>query len=447
MKSKLRLDSVSGNNHINTSSGSTTTAHTYDGAGNIVRSQTSINAFGNTTTIQHTETIDHTGRPISEYIMINGGTDKMIGQSVYNYKDQLITRYQGNTGLGGSVEWLQKMDYTYRLDGLLSKINYNSLTGGVQSITWCSLPQEHTPSSGTSYDERDLFYSILHYDEEVSGSSAPEQYNGNIAHVEWQVKGRRKQMYAYTYDEYNRLTEAEYYDRNSGDTGWDASGIYDGEYTYDERGNILTLKRKGRMSGDSCYVTGVIDDLEYEYLSNSNCLNKVTESASVDWGFKNPTSNTTPYEYDDNGSMTEDHYKGIVSVYNHLTLPVYITNGTDSILMLYDAGGSLLRKQHKSGSTVVMTRDYIGGIEYVNDTLDAIYHSEGRIKYIDEVARYEYYIRDHLGNIRLTYSDLNADGLITTPDEIIEEMHYYPFGMMMEGSWMGSSGQYGYNDD
>jgi len=50
-----------------------------------------------------------------------------------------------------------------------------------------------------------------------------------------------------------------------------------------------------------------------------------------------------------------------------------------------------------------------------------------------------------LGNIRLTYSDLNADGLITTPDEILEEMHYYPFGMMMEGSWMGSSGQYGYN--
>ena len=61
------------------------------------------------------------------------------------------------------------------------------------------------------------------------------------------------------------------------------------------------------------------------------------------------------------------------------------------------------------------------------------------------MARYEYYIRDHLGNIRLTYSDLNADGLITTPNEILEEMHYYAYGMMMEGAWMGSSGQYGYN--
>ena len=158
-------------------------------------------------------------------------------------------------------------------------------------------------------------------------------------------------------------------------------------------------------------------------VSPSNCLNKVTESASVDWGFKNPSSNTTPYAYDDNGSLTEDHYKGIVTAYNHLVLPVYIAKGADSILMTYDAGGTLLRKQHKSGSTVVMTRDYIGGMEYINDTLDAIYHSEGRIKYIDEVARYEYYIRDHLGNIRLTYSDLNADGLITTPDEILEEMH------------------------
>ena len=71
----------------------------------------------------------------------------------------------------------------------------------------------------------------------------------------------------------------------------------------------------------------------------------------------------------------------------------------------------------------------------------------GRIKYIDELGRYEYHIRDHLGNIRLSYSDLNADGLITTPDEIIEEMHFYPYGLLMQGSWMGETGQYGYNDD
>ncbi len=87
------------------------------------------------------------------------------------------------------------------------------------------------------------------------------------------------------------------------------------------------------MPGDSCFVTGVIDDLEYEYVDTSNCLNKVTEYASVDWGFKNPSSNTTPYAYDDNGSLTEDHYKGIVTAYNHLVLPVYIAKGTDSILM------------------------------------------------------------------------------------------------------------------
>ena len=152
----------------------------------------------------HTETIDHAGRPISEYIKINAGVDRMIGQSVYNYKDQLITRYQGNTGLGGSVDWLQKTDYTYRQDGLLSKINDNNLTGGVQPLINCSLSNQHTPSSGSSYDERDLFYSVLHYDETVSGSSTPKQYNGNISHAEWQVKGRRKQMYGYTYDEYNR---------------------------------------------------------------------------------------------------------------------------------------------------------------------------------------------------------------------------------------------------
>jgi RHS repeat-associated protein len=61
-------------------------------------------------------------------------------------------------------------------------------------------------------------------------------------------------------------------------------------------------------------------------------------------------------------------------------------------------------------------------------TLDAIYHSEGRVKYTGTTPRYEYTLTDHLGNGRVYYTDLNADGAITTAD-ILQDNHYYPFGL------------------
>jgi hypothetical protein len=45
---------------------------------------------------------------------------------------------------------------------------------------------------------------------------------------------------------------------------------------------------------------------------------------------------------------------------------------------------------------------------------------------------YEYAIKDHLGNSRVMFSDLNGNGQVTE-SEIIQAEHYYPFGMTMEG--------------
>jgi RHS repeat-associated protein len=45
---------------------------------------------------------------------------------------------------------------------------------------------------------------------------------------------------------------------------------------------------------------------------------------------------------------------------------------------------------------------------------------------------YEYSIKDHLGNSRVMFSDLNGNGQVTE-SEIIQVEHYYPFGMSQEG--------------
>ncbi|MFL1013669.1 RHS repeat-associated core domain-containing protein, partial [Flavisericum labens] len=52
---------------------------------------------------------------------------------------------------------------------------------------------------------------------------------------------------------------------------------------------------------------------------------------------------------------------------------------------------------------------------------------------------YAYQYRDHLGNIRLSYMDINGDNLVdgtgstSYNDEILEENNYYPFGLKHQG--------------
>ena len=138
--------------------------------------------------------------------------------------------------------------------------------------------------------------------------------------------------------------------------------------------------------------------------------------------------------------MTADPNKGITSIaYNHLNLPTTITfTGGNTITFLYDAGGNKLRKT--VSGTVNYVQDYVSGIEYKGGVLEAIYHAEGRITMINSVLKYEYALKDHLGNTRLMFSDKNNDGLIQQStaqetSEVTQENHYTPFGFSMEGTW------------
>ncbi len=48
--------------------------------------------------------------------------------------------------------------------------------------------------------------------------------------------------------------------------------------------------------------------------------------------------------------------------------------------------------------------------------------------------KYVYQYKDHLGNIRLSYQDIDGNGSIAS-SEILEENNYYPFGMKYKGGY------------
>ena len=84
-------------------------------------------------------------------------------------------------------------------------------------------------------------------------------------------------------------------------------------------------------------------------------------------------------------------------------------------------------------SGVTTTTTYTGGTVYENGSLKFINHAEGYIE-PDGVGGYDYVYqyKDHLGNIRLSYSDANNDGVVAI-SELIEESNYYPFGLAHRG--------------
>lgn len=102
----------------------------------------------------------------------------------------------------------------------------------------------------------------------------------------------------------------------------------------------------------------------------------------------------------------------------------------NAIDYIYDATGKKLRKIVDDGSPT--TTDYANGFVYQDGVLQYFSNPEGYArKETDDNFTYIYQYKDHLGNVRLSYADIDGDNAVST-DEIIEEADYYPFGMQHE---------------
>jgi RHS repeat-associated protein len=271
--------------------------------------------------------------------------------------------------------------------------------------------------------------------ENCNNYTGKELYNGNISETYWRTASDNVQRkYGYKYDQLNRLKDAIYQKPGITPDLTQVTNAYNENVTYDKNGNIMSLFRNGDL--DPQVGTIETDNLVYTYPDNSNQLAKVTDVSNNTSGFKDGNKTGDDYTYDANGSLTTDKNKNITEiVYNHLNLPTKITFGTTgNILFIYNALGQKVQKIVNSllPAATVTTTDYLGGFQYKNNVLQFFPTAEGYVEPNGSSFKYVFNYLDHLGNVRLSYSDSSQNGIIEN-SEIIQESNYYPGGLVQKG--------------
>ncbi|MEJ0031739.1 MAG: hypothetical protein WDO15_15790 [Bacteroidota bacterium] len=346
-----------------------------------------ISVAGTMRTVEKHFEYDHAGRLIKTWHSVDGRDSILIAKNDYNELGQLIDKKLHSDD---TINFRQSLDYRYNIRGWLLSSN------GAQ------LNAEETNS------RRDLFGFDLFYNDFNAALNNHALSSGNISAMRWSndlgLSDIKERAYKFDYDPMSRLTSAVTSSGTNREFG----------ITYDMNGNIKTLLRtddKGIL----------IDSLKYNYGSAalaSNILRRLSDSGTTK-GFTDTSTSGDDYAYDKNGNMTLDKNKKVMSIaYNHLNLPERVTKNTgDYVSYTYDATGKKLIQDVYSPTNILKKRsDYRGEWFYENDTLRFVSHNEGRVVMTGAEPEYQYHLKDHLGNVRLTF---------TTKDDVDVSTTYY----------------------
>ena len=401
---KLRTIGTETTNHLG---GYTKLYHKLDFRGKPTYSitQHKYNATATELVTKDNFTYDHMERLAKHTQQLNSGTEQLITQNTYDELGQLLNKKVG--GVATAAAPLQQVDYQYNIRGWLKQINDPNALG------------------------TDLFAFGLNYNtvDNPNNNTVKPLYNGNIAEAKWQTAtDNLKRGYGYNYDALNRLKNSYFENLNTNTI----TNLYNEQgITYDVNGNITYLERTGNNTS-----VVPIDKLTYRY-DAGNKLMAVTDGVTTlpADGFIDGNTTGDDYTYDTNGNLTQDANKKITSItYNFLNLPKVVTFADGNSLSFdYDASGIKLKKTtYTKATNVSKTTDYLGGYQYEAGALQFFPHPEGYVKLDGINYVYVYNYTDQVGDVRLSYADLDKNGSVTKA-EIIEESNYYPFGLKHKG--------------
>ena len=359
---------------------------------------------------------DHAGRLEQSWQTIAEGANAfqqedrvLLVQNEYNALGELIDKKLHSQG---DESFKQSVDYRYNIRGWLTSINNSSL------------------SVDDNNDEDDDFFGMeLGYTHDLGLGAPKVNHNGNITAIQWSSNlgmdtDENQRAYTYTYDGLNRIKKADYHKHGGLWSAETAFAVSDLEY--DKNGNIKKLFRNGAEGQP-------MDQLVYEYQSSGNRLMGVRDNSGVEEGFKDGNTSGNDYSYYKNGNLKEDKNKGISRInYNYLNLPeeIVFENGGE-IIYTYDAAGIKLSQLVIKEDRSTKLTEYIAGMVYEDEKLQFIQHEEGRVVYNSEEEdpfEYQYHLKDHLGNVRTSFtSKEKVDEMTATLETAREEEEYSQF--------------------
>jgi RHS repeat-associated protein len=315
---------------------------------------------------------DHADRLLSikEKVANAAGTEEAFTLAQrYNALGSLSSKWLHSKD---NAQYLRRTDYTYNIRG------------------WQT-------DGKTVYKKNAADPDLPFFDFGLNYANGASYTNGNISQMQWLNKDEAAftKGLGFNYDGANRLT-ASFGLLGYADT---ESGI-----TYDKNGNIKTLIRAG----------AAVDNLGYAYVGNR--LSAVTDGSGSNLGVK---SGVSSYAYDGNGNMIADGNRSATSTYNYLNLPKTVTIGGKTFTYDYDAAGS----KHKYVADT-LTLKYAGAFEYrqvgAANVLNRVRLSEGQAVLRGGKMTFEYYLKDHLSNVRVVFNEKG---------QVVQRTDFYPFGL------------------
>lgn len=411
------------NNHVhNTATLDDIQTAVYEGFSVLPRAvkQVTNGALGQSTIVVSQLEYDHRDRLLALHQSDNGSPARKVASYEYNKIGQLINK---NIHREADTTVIQSLSYRYNIRGWLTHINNSSLA---------------MESDGVA----DLFGMELMYNSSVSGLNNTARFDGRISAVKWKTNDEfsvstdpvYERSYRFQYDKAGRLKDALYAADDDGSWSLQAGAYDEKNIRYDHNGNILALQRYQLLSGSTVPV--LMDDLTYTYAGGKgNQLTSVSDASINPGGFKSVNySGDEGYLYDENGNLVTDKNKGdgttaMNITYNEIgkTSRVDLPGGR-YVQYTYAASGVRLRKEVYTSTGLTKKVDYIEGYVYEDESLAYYQMAEGRVRNTGTGLRYEYYIRDHQGNVRVSFEE--SAGVA----RIVQENHYYPFGLGMKGA-------------
>lgn len=302
-----------------------------------------------------------------------------------------------------SIGQIETQEYEYNVRGQLKSINKDHLSIGA------TIPNK-------SFGEE------MHYD---YGFTKP-RYDGNISGLTWRSNGAgaKQRAYGYEYDNYYRLKHAEFNELNLviGSYQWNKFSDYTvSNLNYDINGNISSMKQRGMALVGGSMTPVDMDILSYSYTANSNQLSSVndavnkTTNVGYNLGDFINENTTTDYQYDADGNIIQDLNRFVNNIaYNYFdeptTVQVIKSGNTSTITNTYDAEGSLLKKEIIHAGTTT-TYQYWGPIVYKNGQIEHIMHDQGRARKTTDGYEYDFFIKDHLDNVRVVKTAQVSSGV------------------------------------